>query len=145
LDLVHSWWRRAWRAPLDHAKALRFMRTLAAALERIGATDIKLTGVPIERKRAPIRKPQVTKTNAERVVAALETISNRDLHYDDWVRIGHAIKAALPGGDGLAIWEHWSSLSGKNNPVITRKKWATFNPHTISAGTIFHLAREVAR
>lgn len=131
--------------PLDQARAERFMRTLTKALKSIGATDLKLTGVRVERKCRPVRRPAPQTADAERVLAALEAFGNRDLHYDEWIRIGHAIKAALPGGDGLAIWERWSSLSNKNDPALTRRKWATFNPHSIGAGTIFHLAREAAR
>jgi hypothetical protein len=94
------------------------------------------------RSARPARTPSTATEDAERVMAALEAYGNQDLHYDEWIRVGHAIKAALPGGDGLAIWERWSSLSGKNNPALTRRKWATFNPRTIGAGAIFYLPRE---
>jgi hypothetical protein len=135
---------------LDQDRAVRFMCTLTNALERIGCQDIKLTGIPKPETVAVddlvSRKWKPTTTEAERVRAALVQYGNNDLHYDDWIRIGHAIKAALPGGDGLAIWEDWSAKSKKkNDPRLTRQKWDTFNPHTISAGTIFHLAREARR
>ena len=132
---------------LDREKAERFMRDLADTLERIGATKIKLTGIPRPPKADVVHVDDVVRgsTEAERVKAALDQYDNDDLHYDDWIRIGHAIKAALPGGDGLALWEDWSAKAKKNDPRLTRQKWATFNPHTISAGTIFHLAREAGR
>ena len=78
--------------------------------------------------------------NTSRFTDALEAYGNQDLHYDDWIRIGHALKRELPGADGLALWEWWSSLSAKNDPELTRRKWATFNPIEITAGTIFYLA-----
>jgi hypothetical protein len=133
--------------PINQAKAERFMGTLASALKSIGATDIKFTGGPVAPKvdTRPTRRPVTTKTDAERISAAMERIGNHDLHYDDWIRIGYAIKAALPGGDGRAIWEWWSSLSSKNDPALTRKTWERFDPRTISAGTIFYLARESNR
>jgi hypothetical protein len=72
----------------------------------------------------------------DRITAALESMGNGDLHYDEWIRIGHAIKAEL-GEAGLPVWLWWSSLSAKNDPRLSRKKWATFNPQRIGAGTIF--------
>jgi hypothetical protein len=134
---------------LDQHRAVRFMCTLTNALERIGCKDIKLTGIPkpdtVSVDEVVSRKWKPSSTEAERVSEALDQIGNPNLHYDDWVRIGHAIKAALPGPDGFPIWTHWSSLSSKNDPRVTAAKWRTFSPHTISAATIFHLAREARR
>jgi hypothetical protein len=127
------------------SKGLHLMRSLAGALERIGASGIRLRGAPGHRPAArPMRAPNA-EGDAERIRQALERIGNSNTHYDDWIRIGHAIKAALPGAGGQELWCWWSSLSGKDRPEITRRKWATFDPRTISAGTIFHLAREGAR
>jgi putative DNA primase/helicase len=140
LDLPHGL-----LPPLSRAKGLHLMRSLAGALERIGASGIRLRGAPGHRPAArPMRAPNA-EGDAERIRQALERIGNSNTHYDDWIRIGHAIKAALPGAGGQELWCWWSSLSGKDRPEITRRKWATFDPRTISAGTIFHLAREGAR
>jgi Primase C terminal 2 (PriCT-2)/Bifunctional DNA primase/polymerase, N-terminal len=145
----YRWHRDPWLSlpqiflpKLSYALAARFVRALAVALERSGATDVRLSGVrePAARLPWPERKPGLWRGNARSIADALEDYGNRDLHYDDWIRVGHALKAELPGDDGLALWEWWSSLSGKNAPELTRKKWATFDPHTITAGTIFYLA-----
>jgi hypothetical protein len=146
----YCWHRDPWLSlpriflpPLSYDRAVRFMRALAAALEQAGATDIKLRGAPEEtpsRLARPTRRPGLWRSDAKRIADALEDYGNADLHYDDWIRIGHAIKRELPGADGLKLWCWWSSLSKKNDPQLTEKKWATFDPHSITAGTIFYLA-----
>jgi hypothetical protein len=145
----YRWHRDPWLSlpriflpPLSYAKAARFMRALPAALEQAGAADIKLRGVREESTRltCPARRPGLWRSDAKRIADALQDYGNADLHYDDWIRVGHAIKRELPGGDGLALWEWWSALSGKNDPHLTRRKWATFDPREITAGTIFYLA-----
>jgi len=145
--------------PVDRARMERFMRALAGALERIGATNIKRSGgkeepKPVPRPVANGRHPAAaflaklpgartvtSPSDVERIAAALERIGNSDLHYDDWIRIGLAIKAALPGGDGLALWEWWSALSAKNDPKLTANKWKSFDPRNITAATLFWEAR----
>jgi Primase C terminal 2 (PriCT-2)/Bifunctional DNA primase/polymerase, N-terminal len=145
----YRWHRDPWLSlpriflpKLSYARAVRFMRALAVALEQAGATDVKLSGVrePATRLARPEHKPGLRRCDAKRIGDALEDYGNRDLHYDDWIRVGHAIKRELPGADGLALFEWWSSLSAKNDPALTRRKWQTFNPIEITAGTIFYLA-----
>jgi Casjensviridae DNA primase len=136
---------------LDRSKAEKFMRALEGTLKDLGATEVKLRGV--RREAAPMAAPRyrprgvvtfmgkplkpAARSVAEEITDALRRRGNPDEHYDDWIKIGHAIRAELPGNDGLAIWGWWSSLSSKNRPDVTRRKWATFNPHTVTAATIF--------
>lgn len=125
--------------PRSHSDFVRFVHTLAKVLERLGAEQIKIGGPGWPSKHVTVQRPrpQAAKGSARRIRDALERRGNPDLHYDDWIRLGHAIKAELPGDDGLAVWEWWSGLSPKNNPRITTRKWATFRPSRISAGTVF--------
>jgi hypothetical protein len=119
------------------------MQALAAALAQSGATDVKLRGVrkePTTKLVRPARRLGLCRSDAKRIADALEDYGNADLHYDDWIRVGHALKRDLPGADGFELWCWWSSLSKKNNPDLTRRKWTTFDPHSITAGTIFYLA-----
>jgi putative DNA primase/helicase len=139
---------------MDKAKAERFILTLADSLTKIGATSVKVSGVHQEREPSP--KPEPTgrhpaagllaklpsngrghSTTADEIRDALKRRGNADLDYDEWIKIGLAIKAALPGAEGAAIWEWWSHLSGKNEPAVTRKKWGTFKPERVTAATIF--------
>jgi hypothetical protein len=114
---LYRWHRDPWLSlpriflpPLSYAKAARFVRALGCALKQSGATEIRLSGVrePEARLARPAHKPGLWRNDTKRIADALENYGNRDLHYDDWVRIGHALKRELPGADGLALWE-WCS------------------------------------
>ncbi len=72
---------------------------------------------------------------------ALAFIPNADLDYDNWVRIGMAIKGAL-GEDGADLFAAWSAQSAKHVPETTAKSWASFRPTVIGAGTLYHHAME---
>jgi hypothetical protein len=71
--------------------------------------------------------------------SALDHIPNCDLDYDDWVRVGLAVKGAL-GEDGRGAWLSWSAKSAKDTPEYSAKQWAAFKPKLLGAGTIFHHA-----
>lgn len=75
------------------------------------------------------------------VASALDYIVNLDLHYDDWVRIGMAIKGAL-GEEGRHLWLAWSATSKKDEPASSTKAWASFKPSSIGAGSIYWLAEQ---
>ena len=75
----------------------------------------------------------------EAVAAALGFITNADLDYDSWVRIGMAIKGALAEA-GWPLFEAWSATSVKNDAKTTAKSWSSFAPQRIGAGTIYKLA-----
>jgi len=131
--------------PRSHSDFVRFLWRLAAVLRRLGAEEMKLSGPGLEPQAvsgAATPRPRVLKADAERIREALERMGNPDLHYDDWIRLGHAIKAELPGDDGRRLWEWWSSLSSKNDPRATGRKWAGFNPRAVTAGTIFWESRQ---
>ncbi len=76
---------------------------------------------------------------AEAVSAALAFIPNADLDYDSWMRIGMALKGGL-GDDGEALFADWSAQSAKDDPETTAKAWASFQPRSIGAGSIYHYA-----
>jgi hypothetical protein len=75
----------------------------------------------------------------EAVTEALRFISNNDLDYDSWVRIGLAIKGAL-GEDGWPLFEVWSDQATKNIPKTTAKAWKGMKPVRIGAGTLYRIA-----
>ncbi|MBF0341801.1 MAG: PriCT-2 domain-containing protein [Magnetococcales bacterium] len=77
----------------------------------------------------------------EAIQDALRHIVNADLPYDDWVRVGMAIKGAM-GEAGVGLFAAWSASSAKNVPVATERAWASFHPTVIGAGTIYHLAQK---
>ena len=75
----------------------------------------------------------------EAVSAALAFIPNADLDYDSWMRIGMALKGAL-GDEAESLFAAWSAQSAKDVPDYTAKAWASFQPRSIGAGTIYHHA-----
>jgi hypothetical protein len=80
----------------------------------------------------------------DQIESALETISNGDVHYSEWVRLGYAIYAAT-GGTGLELFRRWSSKSVKHDDDETEATWARIGkagPSRIGVGTIFFLAKQ---
>lgn len=77
----------------------------------------------------------------EAIAEAIEWIPNDDLHYDDWVRIGMALKGAV-GEAGGSLFEKWSEGSSKDVPATTLKSWRSFKPDRIGAGTIYAYAQQ---
>ncbi|MBF0184727.1 MAG: PriCT-2 domain-containing protein, partial [Magnetococcales bacterium] len=77
----------------------------------------------------------------EAIQDALRHIINADLPYDEWVRVGMAIKGAL-GDAGVSLFADWSASSAKNVSDTTARAWASFRPTVIGAGTIYHLAQK---
>ena len=91
--------------------------------------------------RAPVESANLPEQRGtpEAVAAALGFITNADLDYDSWVRIGMAIKGALAEA-GWSLFEAWSATSVKNDAKTTAKSWSSFAPQRIGAGTIYKLA-----
>ena len=87
----------------------------------------------LKRREAPPR---------ELVEDAVAHIPNDDLPYDEWIRVGLSLYAAL-GADGIDLWETWSARAEKNDPETTREKWPSFaGVRSITVGTLFWLARQ---
>lgn len=73
---------------------------------------------------------------------AVAHIRNDELPYDDWIKVGLALYAAL-GSDGRDLWETWSAEASKNDPACTAEKWDSFaNVRSVTVGTLFWLARQ---
>jgi hypothetical protein len=77
----------------------------------------------------------------EEVRDALRWIPNADLSYDDWIRVGLALMAAL-GDAGWPLWAEWSAQYVGNTPEVILAKWASFQPRVIGPGTLFWYARQ---
>lgn len=114
----------------------------AAALVPAAKRPARLAGARSKRQDNAAPPPSTPLAGTLPAVrAALAHVPNADLAYDDWVRVGLALKGAL-GDDGAALFEAWSAQSAKNEPAFTAKTWAGFAPRSIGAGTIYHLAME---
>ena len=77
----------------------------------------------------------------EAIAAAIGVIPNDDLHYDDWIKVGMALKGAV-GEDGWPMFDTWSQRSRKYDAPTTAKAWRGFRPNTIGAGTIYYFATQ---
>ena len=62
-----------------------------------------------------------------------------DLPYDDWIRVGMAIKAA---GGTCGQFDSWSRQSPKYKRNDAANHWPSFKDLKITAGTLVHFARE---
>ena len=81
-------------------------------------------------------------TSTAKLRAAMDFISNDDLHYDDWARLAHAFKAAV-GPGGIEMFHEFSAKSSKYEAGETDRLWDSIETVTkIGAGSLFHLAAE---
>ena len=81
-------------------------------------------------------------TSTAKLRAAMDFISNDDLHYDDWARLAHAFKAAV-GPGGIDLFHEFSAKSSKYEAVETDRLWNSIETVTkIGAGSLYHLAAE---
>lgn len=59
--------------------------------------------------------------------------------YNDWIRVGMALKDWDEGLSGL--WDEWSRSSGKYKPGECSYRWSTFNGSGITFRTLYYYAR----
>ena len=59
--------------------------------------------------------------------------------YDDWIRVGMALKDWNEGLSGL--WDEWSRSSGKYKPGECSYRWSTFNGSGITFRTLYYYAK----
>lgn len=118
-----------------------FIESAEALLRRAGGKtrgerrDVELEG----RKAAGLDRS--ARPGREIVADALAYVPNNDLPYDDWIKIGLSLYAAL-GSDGRDLWENWSAQSAKNDVPCTTEKWESFaSVRSVTVGTLFWLAR----
>jgi RecA-family ATPase len=87
----------------------------------------------------PVADAETEAFNREECTLAVKAISNTELHYDDWIYLGLAIKGAL-GEYGHAAWHQFSQQSIKYDRDETERAWRSFAPTKIGAGTLYKLA-----
>ena len=86
------------------------------------------------------RRPE-NRTDAEKVLSALNSI-DPDCSYEDWVRIGMALKS-WDAEKGLELWDNWSSGGDKYKTGECESKWSTFKEDGgITVGTLFDMAHK---
>lgn len=61
--------------------------------------------------------------------------------YDDWIKIGMALKHAFED-EGLALFHEWSSKAPNYNAMEIEKKWESYDGDGVTLGTLYHMAYE---
>ena len=73
----------------------------------------------------------------------LAHIDPNELSYDDWYKIGMAIKSQYPDEDGLEVWDEWSSHGNRYDQKECRSRWEGFNPAgAVRMATVFWFAQK---
>jgi len=93
----------------------------------------------------PPRRRKFFRTQRE--ASRLETLSAALAHippgcdYHTWLACGMALKAEL-GDAGFELWDRWSAASPKYDARQMASKWRSFSGRGITAGTLFHIAKQ---
>jgi hypothetical protein len=131
-------WDRAFKldvmalTEIDRARAEAFFAKLGATLGRLGCTRLKgHRSNGNGRADRGAADQAALKGEVERVAAAVLLIPN-DGDRDDYVAVGHAIKAACADDParGFEIWAEWCGrwAGGVNEPEEVETRWAGFRP-----------------
>jgi hypothetical protein len=110
-------------------------------LRRYTRAEILEAFPPAHKAKAPPIAPEFTPSSADetRIRDALFAVNADDR--ETWLRMGMAIKHEL-GEGGRALWDEWSSTSEKFDQRDQERTWSSFKRNGVSAGTIFHDARQ---
>lgn len=69
--------------------------------------------------------------------ANLLSYINPDCSYDEWIKIGMALKTE---GAPFSAWDDWSSRGSKYNAGEMQSKWDGFRRDEVTGGTLYHIA-----
>jgi len=73
----------------------------------------------------------------------LGSINPNEIEYDEWIRIGMAIKSQYPDEDGLEMWHEWSASGNRYEPKECIKRWNAFDGlGATRMATLFFYANE---
>jgi hypothetical protein len=126
---------------VDEARCLAFLD----AAWRLLPEELRQTALVHDAPTSAWRGPSDPRGTREAIVSALAHLPNTDLPWDDWFRIGMALKGAL-GEEGRDLWLAWSRSSGKSGKSgrtdTAERLWVSARPHSIGAGTIYWLAEQ---
>lgn len=77
------------------------------------------------------------------LIGVLAFITNDDVEYDTWIKVGFAIHHCT-AGTGFDLWDEWSRKSKKYDPEQMSFKWHSFgrSATTVTFGTLVFLAQQ---
>ncbi len=77
--------------------------------------------------------------NNKEILEALNFVDCKTLDYNDWLKVGTALKTE---GFNFEVWDRWSQKdSERYNGNEMLNKWNSFKAGSVTAGTIFRLAQ----
>lgn len=62
-----------------------------------------------------------------------------DCDYDEWIKVGMALKHE---GESCDTWDRWSAGGSKYKQGECQRKWRSFNRDDVTGGTLYHIAAE---
>jgi hypothetical protein len=149
VPLVHPIrWPGSWHRKAEPRLAKIVGGNVNAEIELADAYERLCEAAVAAGQEKPAGRPVSSEPQADEfdIIAALQAIPNNDVPWDEWNRIGLATWRATGGSEvGFAAFAAWSAKSGKNDPSVTRERWAHFAqspPSEIGAGTLFFLANQ---
>ena len=72
----------------------------------------------------------------------LTIIDPDSLSYEDWVKVGMALKSVY-GEDGLDLWDEWSASGARRKNNECKSRWKTFQEDgPVGFGTLLFMAKE---
>ena len=72
----------------------------------------------------------------------LTIIDPDSLSYEDWVKVGMALKSTC-GDDGLEIWDEWSAGGSRRKNNECKSRWKSFHDDgPVGFGTLLFMAKE---
>lgn len=75
----------------------------------------------------------------DRILKALEALDVATLSYDEWLRVGFALKAE---GYDCSVWDSWSRNDRRYHKGECKRKWDSFVGSGVSGGSIVQMAKE---
>ena len=92
-----------------------------------------------EKKKEEVEKKEVPVSQINRM---LTIIDPDNLSYEDWVRVGMALKSTC-GDDGLELWDEWSSGGSRRKAGECGFRWKSFDDDgPVGFGTLLFMAKE---
>jgi len=84
-----------------------------------------------------------TKVELAQLEKMLGEIDPNGMEYDEWLRVGMAIKSQYPGEDGFSTWDKWSSQGERYEHNECHIRWGGLDElGAVRMGTLFYLAKE---
>ncbi len=79
----------------------------------------------------------------EQLIRMLDSIDPNNMDYEQWLKIGMAIKSQYPEEDGLDLWDAWSQKGERYKEGECEIRWDGFSETgTVRAGTLFWHAQQ---